>query len=341
MEFSFIEYSDQQRKEFINSEHLYQLFSNKQLAYNKTYRYKMGWQKSKQKEYLYKTSLDTNKRVSLGSRNSKTEAIHDEFKSSKAKAQIFLKKTKESILKKEKINKIEQISRVPNVIIDIFKKINELKLDDKVVVIGTNSLYAYEAKSGVFIQEQHLATFDIDIMNKKNKKISFAFKEKIPGKTLKGILLDIDKTFKVSSEASYRFINDNDVVVELIAPLSPYNIHDKTDKFAGVIGLELKGIVWLENSRLMKQMVIGENGKFAYITTIHPLEFAVYKNWLSQQVDREPIKRARDQNQSSLVTLLIKEYLLNIDIQESLKNIKNFPKVIVDDYRKNILNSLI
>ncbi|MEA3372132.1 MAG: GSU2403 family nucleotidyltransferase fold protein [Campylobacterota bacterium] len=335
MDFTFIPYSDDQRKTFVNSELIYKSYLTKKKRFDKSFRYKMGWQKVKGKEYLYKESLDSKIRKSLGLRSLENEKIIQEFTQNKKELKEAIALSKASLQKQEKINKFTKISRVPNVVIDIFRKINELKLDDKVIVIGTNSLYAYEAYCGVFIEEHHLATFDIDILNKRDKKISIAFKEKIPDKTLLGILLDIDKTFEKDSDVPYRFTNKNDVVVELINPL-PIN-QNETDKFVGVIGLELQGIEWVENLRLHKGLVIGDNGKCAFITTVNPLEYAIYKSWLSNQKDRDPIKRDRDLNQSLLVTKLIQEYMPIINIDEDIKKIKHFPNSIISDYKHKVL----
>ncbi len=335
MNFTFIPYSDDQRKTFINAELLYKAYLTKKRKYDKSFRYKMGWQKVKGREYLYKESLDSGQRKSLGIRSLESEKIQKEFLQSKKELKESISTSKIALQKQEKINKFTKISRVPNVIIDIFRKINELKLDDKVIIIGTNSLYIYEAYCGVFIEEHHLATFDIDILNKRDKKISIAFKEKIPGKTLLGILLDIDKSFEKDVDVPYRFINKNDVVVELINPIPPHL--NSPNKFVGVIGLELQGIEWIENSRLHKGLVIGDNGKCAFVTTINPLEFAIYKNWLSTQNNRDPIKRDRDLNQSFLVTNLIQEYIPILEIQKEIKEIQHFPNKIVENYKNSIL----
>lgn len=71
---------------------------------------------------------------------------------------------KQKIKREEKLNKIEEITRAPKELVAIFAKINELGLDDKVIAIGTNSLYAYKARCGVIIEQEHLATRDIDLL---------------------------------------------------------------------------------------------------------------------------------------------------------------------------------
>ncbi|PNV84577.1 MAG: hypothetical protein C0627_00290 [Sulfurimonas sp.] len=335
MGFEFIPYSDEQRKTYINAELVYRSYISKKKRYDKSFRYRMGWQKVKDKEYLFRECLDTKKRKSLGARSSETEAIYDSFHAQKAELKESIKETKTLLERQEKINKFTKISRVPNVLINLFRRLNELGLDDKVVVIGTNSLYAYEAYSGVFIENQHLATFDIDILNKRDKKVSIAFKEKIPNRTLKGILLEVDNTFKESDEALYRFVNKDEVVVELLTPM---RIGSGNESFGGVREIILDGIKWIESSKLHKQLLIGDNGKCAFITTINPLEYAVYKKWLSTQTYREPIKRDRDMQQSYLVTKLIRDYMLTIDIESELKNIRNISKEAVEDYRQTVLN---
>ena len=64
MGFYLQKYSNEQRKNFINSKILYEIFVSKQSKYNKLFRYRMDWQKNKDREYLFKVCLDTKKRES-------------------------------------------------------------------------------------------------------------------------------------------------------------------------------------------------------------------------------------------------------------------------------------
>ncbi|MDQ1340021.1 MAG: hypothetical protein QG567_1177 [Campylobacterota bacterium] len=335
MDFEFIEYSDDQRKTYINSEMQYKSYLQKQLRYNKSFRYRMGWNKTQEKEYLFKECLDTKKRESLGKKDEKTLDIYNSFNKQKKELKASLKQSKELLLKNEKINKFTKISRVPNVLVNLFRRINELGLDDKVIIIGTNSMYAYEAHCGVFIEEQHLATFDIDVFNKRDKKISITIKEKLPKKTLKSILLDVDSSFKKSKEASYRFVNNDDIVVEIITPISKKQLEN--DNFSGVVNLEIDGTKWLNSSKLYKQMVIGSNGKCAFITTINPVEYAIYKKWLGEHERKDFMKKQRDIKQSALITKLIQDYMPTIDIIDEIDKIKYMSKDAIEQYKSEVL----
>ena len=45
------------------------------------------------------------------------------------------------------------------------------------------------------------------------------------------------------------------------------------------------------------------------LNTVHPTTFVVFKHWLAQQVDRDPLKRRRDVLQAGAVQVLLEQYL--------------------------------
>ena len=341
MSFLFFQRNDAQIKQFHNSKMLYETYLQALKRFNLSYRYKMIWQKHKDGyELLAKVELGSGKREYLGRKSEATIKLKEDFKSSKIKMKEKLSSLKEKLLKNAKLNKLEGIARTPKELVDIFLKINELGLDDKLIVIGTNALYAYEARCGLAIEQEHLATRDIDLLNRKEKGISFIFKELMLSTNAIDFLQTIDKSFHKSEEASYRFINDDGVWVELINPVSESVKQEsyKDNLFSDVIPLSMNGMQWLENSRLFQETIISENGKCANITTVHPLEFAIYKQWLSKQETRDYQKHIRDQQQSKLVTQLIQECMVDIEIVEEAKKIKHLKKEIVEDYLKQILS---
>ena len=336
MSFLFYSYSPSQIRQFNNAKIVYSNYIDAIKEYNLNFRYKMIWQNG----YLSKVHLKNKKREYLGKKSKQTIKIYEDFKKSKQKQKEKLARLKEKLQKEKKLNKLEGINRAPNELVKIFSKINELDLDQKLISIGTNSLYTYESKAGVFIEQEHLSTYDIDILNKKDRSFSFIYNELLLENRAISLLQSIDPTFEQNKNVPYRFTNKDGVLVELINPLSTsLKVKNLKDEyiFSDVEKLSLQGIQWLENSRLFKEMVVGVDGSMAFITTIHPLEFAIYKNWLSAQEDRDFQKHTRDKEQSKLVTKLIKDYLINIDIEDELKNIKHLKKELIKKYKEEIL----
>lgn len=136
----------------------------------------------------------------------------------------------------------------------------------------------------------------------------------------------------------YKFINKDGIWIELINPMSDSVGFSsfKNNLFSDLLPLEMSGIQWLENSRLFKETIIANNGKSANVTTIHPLEYSIYKNWLSKQDNRNFQKQQRDLHQSKLVSQLILGYMPNIEIEEEVKKLKHLKKEIVDSYLDEI-----
>ena len=339
--FKFYEYSDLQIKQKHNSKMLYESYLEVLHLYNLQFRYKMLWQKHKDGyQLLAKENLKTGKREYIGRRNDETEQIAESFRGSKLQIKERLKNLKEKLKRDEKLNKLEGISRAPKELIALFHKINELGLDNKLIVIGTNSLYAYEVRAGIMIEEEHLATNDIDILNRKDKGVSFIFAELSQTSSAIELLRSIDKSFYQSPNVPYRFINKDGVWIELIVPTKD-TTHNNTEEisfFSDVTPLVMEGMQWIENARLFKETIIGINGRSANITTIHPLEYAIYKNWLGQREDRDFLKHTRDIEQSKLVTKIIMEYMPNIDIEKEVLGIKHIKKEVVSDYMEKIFS---
>ena len=336
--FKFHEYNDLQIKQKHNSKMLYESYLEVLHLYNLQFRYKMLWQTHKNGyQLLAKENLRTGKREYLGRRDEKTEEIAAHFRDSKLQIKERLKNLKEKLKRDQRLNKLEGIARAPKELVALFGKINELDLDNKLIVIGTNSLYAYEARTGIMIEEEHLATHDIDILNRKDKGVSFMFSELSHSSTALELLQSIDKSFYQSPKVPYRFINKDGVWIELITSSKDTNGNSETF-FSDVTPLAMEGMQWIENARLFKETIIGTDGKSANMTTIHPLEYAIYKNWLGQREDRDHLKHTRDIEQSRLVTKIMMEYMPNIDIEEEIRNLKHIKKEVVADYIVKILS---
>jgi len=152
--FHFYEYTDLQIKQRHNSKMLYSAYLEALHMYNLQFRYKMLWQKHKDGyQLLAKENLRTGKREYLGRRDERTEEIAESFRQAKQEIKERLKNLKEKLKRDARLNKLEGIARAPKELVSLFRKINELGLDDKLIVIGTNSLYAYEARAGIMIEE--------------------------------------------------------------------------------------------------------------------------------------------------------------------------------------------
>ena len=306
----FIELSENQLKQIINSDQLYQAHSQARQR-ERTHAGSMIWREQNGKDYLVKTSLRGHQ-TGLGARSPKTQAIYDEFMRSKQAAHENWLGIQQSIRETTAINRAYGVGRTPNLIVDILNSLDGHGLSEHFMVIGTNALYAYETHCGVRFEEKITATADLDMLWDSRKSIQIAISDHIKDYGLLGILKNADKSFRLLEDQRYTAVNKSGFMVDLLhagnrkPKLEPKQLIKNPEDFWAV---EAPNIDWLLSSPKFTQTVIAINGKFARMTTVDPRAFVIYKNWLSQRSDREPTKRPRDLVQSTAVAQLLNELM--------------------------------
>ena len=97
---------------------------------------------------------------------------------------------------------------------------------------------------------------------------------------------------------------------------------------------EIRNLQWLISSPKFSQVVIGEDGYPSRMVGPDPRAFALHKIWLSQQKDREPLKKKRDLNQGLVVARLLINYMPQFRFTEN--ELRMFPVHVRDEARKFI-----
>jgi len=98
--------------------------------------------------------------------------------------------------------------------------------------------------------------------------------------------------------------------------------------------VEIRNLQWLISSPKFSQVVIGDDGYPAPLVVPDPRAFALHKLWLSEQADREPVKKQRDCDQGLAVAQLIIQYLPNYHFKTS--DLRMFPKDVVRRAKERI-----
>ena len=92
--------------------------------------------------------------------------------------------------------------------------------------------------------------------------------------------------------------------------------------------VEIKNLQWLLSSPKFSQVVIGSDGYPSAMTVSDPRAFALHKFWLSEQPDREPVKKKRDRDQGLAVAQLVIQHLPQHAFRKA--ELKMFPKEVLD-----------
>jgi hypothetical protein len=157
-----------------------------------------------------------------------------------------------------------------------------------------------------------MSTKDVDILWDIRRKLTIVTDSDSNPDGMLGIIRKADRSFETVRSEDFRAVNRNGYMVDLIKPLPKKIMQKELDRIGGpgdLKAIEIRNLHWFISSPKFTQIVIGDDGMPAPMIVPDPLAFALHKFWLSNQDDREPIKKQRDRGQAIAVGKLVVEHL--------------------------------
>ncbi|WP_051690571.1 MULTISPECIES: GSU2403 family nucleotidyltransferase fold protein [Acidithiobacillus] len=321
----YIRIDNEQRRAAIDHGQLFAAYLDA-LRDRRQYRGGMSWQKVGDKEYLVRSEGNSIKK-SLGPRSPETEQVLSDFAQKKHAIEERLSGLKDRLNRQSAICRAMNLGRVSRLTGDILRALANAGLGHKTtMIIGTNALYAYESMAGVHFDSDLLATNDLDVLWDARSKLKLA--AQVPGEGLIAILKKVDKSFEVMRSAKFRAVNKNGFMVDLLREhvdmrTSPEPSFAMQDDFVAV-EINMK---WLLSSPKVSATAIDEAGYPVPMTVPDPRSFAMHKLWVSRQVDRDPVKKPRDEAQAMALINLIENELPQYAFSEQA--VRMFPKSVI------------
>ena len=333
----FKEMSDNQRRVYLDAVQLDEAFSSA-FQKSRSYRGGMHWKKAKGRQYLFKTRDRYGYGESLGPRSAETEKILADFRKAKKEAKDRLATLKQRLNEQSRFCKAAMIQRVPRIVTGVLRVLEQRNLlGQNILVIGTNAIYAYEAAAGVFLDRPLTATRDMDILWDVRPKLTLFAEDETDPVDLLDILRKADKSFEPAAPGSFRAVNRDGYMVDLIKPESKSLLRKDPVRMGGPGDLkatEIRSVQWLISSPKFSQVIIGDDGYPASMVVPDPRAFSIHKVWLSEQPDREPVKKKRDEDQGLAIACLVVKYLPQYRFETS--ELRMFPKDVVQKLKKKI-----
>ncbi len=271
----------------------------------------MLWRNQNGNDYLIRTSY--RRQNSLGPRSPKNETIYNEFTARKIRIETRLSNLRNELEKHRKLNKVFDVGRAPDMLVSILDKLASVDLTDYFTVIGTHSLYAYEAAAGIRFQTtEALETKDVDLLFDTQKRLSFFTQMDNLETSFIGLLKKIDSTFQMRTDQLYTAVNSQGFEVDVIRREAtngdPHPLrltkHDEEEFYA----VQAKRAGVLLDGEKFSAIVVSSTGRMARMNTISPVVFANFKRWMAQQPDRDPLKRTRDNLQAEIVDQMVEDF---------------------------------
>jgi len=293
-----------------------------------SYKYGMKWVVSKGKEYLYRVTDASGNAKSLGPRSPATESLYQSFTEGRVRAKERLSGLEERMRLQARLNKAVNLGRLPMVVSEILQAVDSSKAREDFRIVGTHAIYAYESMAGAHLRMELLASGDVDLLYDPRKRLSLVAKN-LDGNGLLGLLRKVDASFDIVDHEAFRAVNKKGFMVDLIMPTRDMRYREKIAFAAGDLeAAEVPNLHWLANAPCVESVIISSNGTPVRARVPDPRAFAVHKSWLSQQVDRDPVKKPRDLVQAKMIFELIHEYLPTYPIEP--EHMRYFPKSVLE-----------
>lgn len=275
----------------------------------------MLWKTQNGTDYLIRTTTRRGQK-SLGPRSEQNETIYREFTARKQRVEKRVSDLRAELERHRKMNKIFHVGRAPEILVAILNKLSLSGLADYFTVIGTHSLYGYEAAAGIRFQvDDALETRDVDLLWDTRKRLSFIARMEGLDKSFLGLLREVDSTFDMRDDQRYTAVNNHGFEVDVIRREAadgdphPMRLTNHDDEFYAV---QAKRAGILLDGEKFSAVIVSSTGRMARINTVSPVTFAKFKRWMAEQDNREPLKRQRDVLQAELVEEMVAEFFPNL-----------------------------
>ena len=307
----FRELSGDQIRQLLNTEQLYDAYRAARGEREKRFRGSMTWKRVSGRQYLYR-KVDGQWK-SLGPRTQRSEEIYDAFVSGREAVKARIADLDAAIRRMAPVNRAMRLGRVPWVAAKVLRRLDRsFLLGHGISVVGTHALFAYERLAGGHLAGSELVTVDIDLLFDARKKLRLLDSE-AKSEGLRGILKVADATFETISAGSFRAVNAEGFMVDLIKPVPSAGAARAEASRVGsraedLTAAEIEGLTWLQSSPKVAVTVLDERGYPLHIVAADPRAFALHKLWIAERTDRDPLKRRRDLDQARAVAGMVARY---------------------------------
>jgi hypothetical protein len=305
---SFSDLNEDQARQTIDVEQVFAAYESARSVLERRFSGALSWKTVAGRDYLYRKRGEIWK--SLGPRTPETDAIARQFHEGRTDLTARVANLADRLDAMAPVNRALKLGRLPAIAGRILRALHGAKLiGSGVEVVGTNALYAYERLAGVQIAGAHLATADVDLLFDARRSLRLLAPE-VSATGLVGLLRKVDRSFAVMGKGSFRAVNRDGYMVDLIRPTTKDRMARPPKSRIGSDGTdleaaEIEGLAWLVNSPKVHATVLDARGYPLTMVAPDPRAFALHKLWLAARPDRDPLKQRRDRAQADLLAALL------------------------------------
>ena len=301
-------------RDAVNARDRYELLRRAQAEAKHSYGGSMKFEQRGDAEYLIRRPYSSSTRKSFGRRSPETEAKLEAFLAGKSRVEGQIRTLRGQLEDRSAVLRARRLGRVPQLTARVIRKLDDLGwLGTSLIVLGTNALFAYEAKAAVRIESRPLATGDVDVLVDARRRLVMSGSATERG--LVGALQSVDRSFQRFRGWTYTAANKDGYMVDLLEPQDHGRIMREgqarlSDDPDDLVATTTDSSRRLLNAPKFEAMAFDERGLPLRIVTLDPRVFALQKQWIVENdPTRDPAKRVRDEQQAKLVARIVTRHL--------------------------------
>lgn len=306
----FLELSENQARQYIDAQALMRAHAEA-LDDAAQVRGSMIWRELRGVRYLIRTSAASAQKT-IGPDSADTHAIYQRFMERKQTATARVKSLAARLDEQRKLNRVYGVGRVPNVIVKVLQALQKAGIAEQFLTVGTNAIYAYESACGARVENEAMATRDMDLLFDTRQRTAFVSTMRRLDSSLLAVLRKADPSFRVLRNQRQTAVNDDGYEVDIIRRTAkdgdphPLPMSASEDDLWAV---QVSSGEKMVSRHKFQQLVISTSGHMGHMQTLHPLDFIHVKKELSRTPHRDPLKRPKDLLQANVVQELWDIYL--------------------------------
>lgn len=263
---------------------------------------RLAWKTVKGREYLYKIRDGRGNGSSLGPRSSATEAKFDAYWSARNTAETTLTATKGKLAQYGSLYRALRLPTISTMAGRLLRGLDvEGMLGEAVLVVGTNTMSAYELEAGERFATGLDATEDFDLTWAAERKVVLQATHGFDGPLFQ-VLKDVDPTFTANAERRFQARNAAQYEVEILMAPSRATHYPFTEALRPV---PLPEQEWLLLGRPISQILCDRSGAACRLVVPDPRWMALHKLWLADKPERNPRKKPKDQAQGKALLAVL------------------------------------
>ena len=280
----------------------------------------MYWAERNGSHYLYVKYSGTDNGTSLGVRSPQTEQRLATFAKEKKLAVERAASADALIRTRAVLYRRLRMPTLPDKQAQILRSLDiEGLLGTDLMVVGTNAFSAYEWAANAIFPAGNEETQDFDLTWCRGTPASLTFtgtdSAKRSRKTLFSVLKSIDASYKINPRKPHQALDADGYEVKLLAAPSCHPL-PKDEAFAPMQTLIEQE--WLLLGSPLSAVVATERGRACPLTVPDPRFMGLYKLWLADKPQRNPVKRDKDRRQGDVLLDAVRHFMqashpLNVD----------------------------